>query len=219
MRKLIIKIIKKQDGFTLVELLIILFLIGIVLYLGLLYFNYSARALERGEQKTIAQQTTRSTSDFITREIRFAKEIEINPEGELSDSGYNYIYLENNSIIFRDANENERVLADSDLDDVPYSIYFTSNKEPDDGIPEDIVMYYIIADYVLDIGAIEDALADPDNTLALEEILNDEVTNGLYYLKTKVIALNLELFRAYGPGGDLIKLNGDGGTVIKYKKP
>ncbi len=208
--------LKKQDGLTVVELMVILGVLGIVLALGYMYFSFSVMAFERGEQLTIAQQNTRMASGIIKRELRFAREIWINyPED--GAPGYEYIYLADDSIIFKNESGQERVLANSTVDGMPYSIYFTSKIEPDDGIPKDVVVYYIIADYDLDLAAIDDKLA-LDNQ-SIEEIMDEEAEKGLYFLKAKVIALNLELFRTTTPAGKLIEMTGHGGTVIKYKKP
>lgn len=173
----------RENGFTIVELMIVLALLGIVLALGYMYLDFGVRTFDRGEQRAIAQTAARSTSDFITTELRFAKEIIINPGGSF-EQGYRYVYEDNDSIIFRDEQGNERVLASSDSDGMPYTIYFTSN------VPDDVVIFDIDAD------------------------------NGLYTLdQTRVQALNLRLYRSYSLEGDLIKLNDDGGSKIKYKKP
>ncbi|MFO8192711.1 MAG: type II secretion system protein [Bacillota bacterium] len=137
---MIIKKLKNDRGITLVELMVTLALLGIVLALGYLYFGFGVQAFQRGERQSIAQQAVRLTSDFITGEMRFANQIEINPAGGISETGYRYIYLENDSIYFRDETGSDRCLADSDADGMPYSITFTSDA------PEDVVIYTIDAD-------------------------------------------------------------------------
>jgi len=203
-----LKNFKKQDGLTLVELMIVLSLLGIILAIGYMYFSFGVQAYDRGERRTIAQHASRLTADFISRELRFAREVEINPEGGISESGYRYFYLDNDSIIFRDEDNNERTLADSQADDMSYSIYFTSH------VPDDIVIFFILADYGMDTAE----FAGKD-IVEIKEKIEENAEQGLYYLKTKVQALNLELYRTYGPDDDMIKLNGEGGTVVKYLKP
>ena len=188
-----VNFMKKQDGLSLVELMITLSLLGIVLALGYMYFDYGVQAFDRGERQSIAQQASRITSDFVTAELRFAKEIEINPEGGISEAGYRYIYLDDDtdsddtdSIVFRDEEGNERILASSQADGMPYFIKFDSN------IPDDVVIFDIEAD------------------------------NGLYELHTRVQALNLELYRTFTTEGELISLNEDATgiyTIIKYRVP
>ncbi len=201
MGKIIAKLYKRQDGLSLVELVIVLALLGIVLALGYMYLDFGAQAFDRGEEKTIAQKALRFTSNFLTSELRFAKEVEINP-GEGFEEGYRYVYLENDNIIFRDEEGSERLLADAGADEMPFSIYFTCS------VPDDVVIMYLIADYSIDIHA---------DGFDIEQLYEEE--KGLYFLKTRVQALNLELFRTYGLDEPMIQLNEDGGTKIKYKLP
>jgi len=188
-----------QNGITLVELMVVIVLLIIILTIGYMYFDFGVQAFERGERRSIAQTTSRFTSDFIKTEVRFAKEIIINPnttinnDGSISTAdGYRYIYLDDNpdssytdSILFRDEEGNTRVLADSRADDMPYVIRFDSN------IPDDVVIYEIEAD------------------------------NGLYYLNTRIQALNIRLYRDRPQSGELIEINAPNGdyTIIKYKHP
>ena len=207
--------LKKSDGISIVELLVVLSLLGIVLALGYTYFAFGVRAYDRGEQHAIAQQASRLASGFITSEIRFANEIEINPDDNNFESGYRYIYVENESIKHVNENGNVRILADSNVDGMDYRIFFTSN------VPYDVVYFYIFADFPggIDIG--DYIIIDPDEDIweFEEERLEQEVGKGLYFLKTKVQALNLELYKTYGPDEEMIELNGKGGSVIKYKVP
>lgn len=208
--------IKQQEGLTLVELMITLSLLGIVLALGYMYFSFGVQAFDRGEQKAIAQNAARYTADFATTEIRFANDIEINPPGGINESGYRYIYSdETGSILFRDENENERILADSQADNMSYFIFFTSN------VPHDVVYFYIIADMDEDIDITDYITIDEEENIWEfdEDGLEDDAGKGLYFLQTKVQALNLELYKAYSPEEELINLNDKGGTIIKYQVP
>lgn len=191
-----------QKGLMLVELMVVLVLLGIILALSYMYFDYGVQAFERGERRSIAQTASRLTSDFIKTEIRFAKEITINPDvtidddGYISESGdYRYIYLDDNpdspntdSIVFQNEDGNKQVLADSQADDMPYSIRFDSN------IPDDVVIFEIEAD------------------------------NNLYQLDTRIQALNIRLYRDRPQEGRLIDINNSGNdngdyTIIEYKHP
>ncbi len=206
----------RDEGFSLVELMIALSLLGIVLALGFMYFNFGVQAFDRGELKTIAQNAARFTAGYATTEIRFANEIEINPTDGISESGYKYIYAhDNGSIVSRDENGHERVLADSQADSMDYHIYFTSN------VPYDVVYFYIIADMDDDINLSDYITIDEEEDLWEfdEQGLEDDAGKGLYFLQTKIQALNLELYKTYGLDDELIKLNGKGGTVIKYQVP
>ncbi len=210
-----LNVFKRSEGLSIVELMIVLSLLGIVLALSYMYFGFGVQAFDRGEQRAIAQQASRLTSGFITSELRFASEIEINPGDTNFESGFRYIYLENESIKYINENGDIKILADSSADGMDYSIFFTSN------VPYDVVYFYIFADFPsgIDIGSY--IIVDPDNDIweFEEERLEDEVGTGLYFLKTKVQALNLELYKKYGPDEEMIDLNDKGGTIIKYKVP
>ena len=212
---IIINAVKKNDGISIVELMVVLSLLGIVLALSYMYFDFGVKAYDRGEQRAIAQQASRLTSGFITSEIRFASEIDINPSDNNFESGFRYIYMENESIKHINENGTVRVLADSSADGMDYSIFFTSN------VPYDVVYFYIFADFPSGVDLGDYIIIDPDNDIwEFEEVrLEEEVGTGLYFLKTKVQALNLELYKTYGPDEEMIKLNGKGGPIIKYKVP
>lgn len=212
MMKILSKIYRQQKGLSLVELLIVLALLGIILAVGYNYFYFGTQAFARGERYAIAQQASRHASDIITREIRFAHEIEINPTGGISVDDFDYIYLENDSIKVREGGV-VRILADSNADDIAYSIFFTSN------VPNDVVYFYVFADLPesVDLSGYM-VMVDGDWILNETELEEDGVYS-LYYLKTKVQALNLKLFNTYGQNAELIKLEGNGGLVLKYKKP
>ncbi len=211
MDTMITKILNKQDGLTVIELLIVLTLILLVLAIGFMYFDFGVKAFDRGERQTIAQKAARITSDFITSELRFAKEITINPDGNPGDSeGYYYFYEENNSIKFLDPDEaTPRTLADTKTDGITYNVYFFSN------IPYDVVIFYIFADLE----------AEPESSQSGMEEYKENVENlkqeSLYALKTRVQAINLKLFRDYDPETEEMITINEGGdhTVIKYKKP
>lgn len=212
MKKILLK--QKQDGFTLVEIMIVLALVGIILALGYMYLDFGVQARDRGEKQAIAQKGARYSADIITGELRFAEEVIINPEGDYVseedfEDGYSYFYQDDNSLVHRDEEGTSRVLADSKTDDMPYSIYFTSN------VPNDVVYFYIIVDHNLDTDL--EPYIDEESYELNEEDLSEE-KEYIYLLKTKVQALNLELSRTYAPEDELIKLNDLGGTIIKYKR-
>lgn len=135
------KLFKNQSGFTLIELVIALILLGIVLSLAYTFFSFGISAFTQGEQRSIVQQSSRLTSRFIQNEIRYAMEIIIGPEGGVVEDNYRYIFLDHgtNSIMFRDEHGNYSTLADSQADGVPYTLFFNSNE------PENVVIWEIDA--------------------------------------------------------------------------
>ena len=144
-----IKNLKRENGLMLIELLISLVLLGLVLSVGYLFLSFGMQSFSRGENQAIAQTATRQASDFITGQLRFATEIVINPSSGVQVNGYRYIYLENESIYYKDEVGNVRVIADSMADEMPFNIEFSSS------IPYDVVYFDIEADnglYILSTG-------------------------------------------------------------------
>jgi len=155
--------LKKQGGFTVVELLIVLIVLTIVLSLGYMFFSFGLRAFSRGEQQSIAQQGIRNAANFISSEIRYAEEIIINPEEIVDNDQYYYIYQQvgGGSVIYRDTNMNERILLDHTFDEIAYSISFAEQS----------------------------FTAGIDTSLVVSFVL--EAENDLYVLDTNVYILNL----------------------------
>lgn len=93
---------KNEKGITLIELLIVLALLGIVLAIGYNIYFFGQRTFTIGETQTNLQRDVRFASAFITREVRYATELEVRNDVD-NVSGYNYIYLNNNRITHRNA--------------------------------------------------------------------------------------------------------------------
>ncbi len=167
-------VFKKQDGFTVVELLTVLAILGIVLALGYMYFGFGVDTFARGERRSIAQQSIRLSADLITNELRYAEEVILDP-ANTAESGYYYIEQQGDSVILLDkTDENEvleRVLLDSEVDDIAYKVSFEE----------------------------ESAVERIDFNLVL--LLTLEAEDGLYELDTKVYVLNLTDGDKYESGG------------------
>ncbi len=138
-----IKHINKQEGLGLVELLIVLVLLNLVLSVGYMFFSFGVEVYNRGEKKAIAQQAARLTSDFITAEVRYGKDITVNPDNGINDLDFHYIFLENNSIKYRSINypaTPDRILADSQADKMNFTIEFSAETD------YDLIIFKITAD-------------------------------------------------------------------------
>jgi len=64
-----------KKGFTLVELMIAIALLGIVMTLGYSYYYYGTRSFSVGESQATVQQEVRTASRTITSEIRNATRV------------------------------------------------------------------------------------------------------------------------------------------------
>lgn len=69
--------IDNQRGMTLAELLIALVLLSVVLSVGYSFYSYGEHSFSTGESQSIVQRNARLAADFITRETRYANELEI----------------------------------------------------------------------------------------------------------------------------------------------
>jgi len=118
--------IKKESGFTVVELLIVLALLGLVLSVVYMYFSFGYDTFVRGERQSIAQQSIRQGADFITGELRYADEIILDPTN-LNEEGYYYIIQDGTSVIYYQVDSGgsqvqNRTILDSVVDDIDYEI-------------------------------------------------------------------------------------------------
>ncbi|MBU5677588.1 hypothetical protein KQI88_14285 [Alkaliphilus sp. MSJ-5] len=104
-----LNLIKNNKGYTFIELLLILAFLGILMLiinslsiLGLKTFNFAS-------YQGSLQQNLRLATNFITKETRFASDVqilnlslsELITEMEKTDNEYHYIYLENNVLKYR----------------------------------------------------------------------------------------------------------------------
>ncbi|MCR1897884.1 prepilin-type N-terminal cleavage/methylation domain-containing protein [Irregularibacter muris] len=85
----------QQKGVTLVELLIVLALISMVLGLIFTIFSISNKAFYGGTEQGYMQKGARIAAQLITKQLRNAKEVSIEPI--TSESKYYTIKLEKNS--------------------------------------------------------------------------------------------------------------------------
>lgn len=91
-----------EKGVSLVELLIALAILGIVLDLGMVFFNHTQNSYDRNETKYIAQSNVRLASDFINHELSYATEVSVINAGDVPNTASgddNYIYVGNNGSI------------------------------------------------------------------------------------------------------------------------
>ncbi len=182
-------ILKKQNGLALLELMVALALIGIVLFLGYMFFDFGARTFARGERQSIAQSSIRLGADFITNEIRYADKLVYDPNDPMKEEHY-YIKQEGSSVIYYYVDENgnktqERTMLDSVADGMIYEISF------------DEANYIEISQNQIKVVILFTLKADTD----------------LYVLDTKVNILNLNNQDNYENEGSIPA------PAIMFKKP
>lgn len=89
----------RKNGFTLVELIIFLALLGVVLTIGYRIFFSGQNTYAMGSDQYQLQSEIRKAGDFIIDEVRNATEIDIINTPFFAQTGYGYIYLHDSKII------------------------------------------------------------------------------------------------------------------------
>lgn len=85
---------KTQHGFTLIELVVTIAILGIVSLLIYQFFSFGTLAFGRGSDKFDLQTELRLVSDYITEEIRFADQVEVLPAlPGTFDPSIKYLYV------------------------------------------------------------------------------------------------------------------------------
>jgi prepilin-type N-terminal cleavage/methylation domain-containing protein len=119
-----------EEGFSLVELLIVLALVGLVLSLGFTVYNLGVRMYSRGTDRATLQQEERYLLEFLPRELRFAYDVEL-----FSSLDEDLILAENQTILYSDAKGVWQKQGTSDkrlilsADQVAYDIAFGHQAE------------------------------------------------------------------------------------------
>lgn len=93
--------LRNSRGVTLIELIIALALLSMVLAVGYNYYFFENKTYTIGSNQSNVQRDIRLASDFITREVRNAIELELVSSPTIGD-GYNYIYL-NGLVLMHDS--------------------------------------------------------------------------------------------------------------------
>ncbi len=99
------KKVLRESGLTAIELIIALALLGVVLLIGYNVYFFAAESFDRGETLAEVQRNMRNATAYITEELRPAREAELKDGPEPVNSGENYIYGQDGSLIHRFYNE------------------------------------------------------------------------------------------------------------------
>ncbi|MEW6425812.1 MAG: CFI-box-CTERM domain-containing protein [Bacillota bacterium] len=111
------KIVLNNRGITLVELIISLALLAVVLGLGYNLYFFTNQAYAKAEARWIAQRSVQAAVDFITRQLRTAYQLQLDPTGEPADGEYS-IYLSNGntgSLLYREGAGDPVTVVDGNL--------------------------------------------------------------------------------------------------------
>jgi len=117
-------VLKSKYGFSLIEVMLALSILGIVLAVGYSFFFFGSNSFRIGGAQSNLQRDMRLVSDYITREVRYAVDIEItNDTAVLNEGDYHYIYLDSSSstIKYIDPAGNVTLRTDPVIDNVTFS--------------------------------------------------------------------------------------------------
>ncbi|SKB37769.1 prepilin-type N-terminal cleavage/methylation domain-containing protein [Acetoanaerobium noterae] len=165
---------KNKSGFTLMELVIVIAILGVVLSIASSYFSFGTKIFSKGGNRADVQASARLASIQISEELRTAKTAELlttKPSLPISSGDkFNYIYIDGNKIMYRDSNNVIRELFHSD--DV-YDLSLIFSKEGRTGVNFTIDMKVKENQYQIDSGV--EAL----NIISTDQIKPD-IATGTY---------------------------------------
>jgi prepilin-type N-terminal cleavage/methylation domain-containing protein len=113
-----LKIIKNKSGLTLIELTIAIAILGVVLSVAYLLYDYGAKSFRSGEDRYIVQRELRTAADLITSEVRNATIVQIVSSHTNTN---NYFYILDNKFILR-ANGTPRDVTSAIMTSVSFTI-------------------------------------------------------------------------------------------------
>lgn len=136
---------KKENGFTVMELLIALAILLIVLGLGFNLYFYTQKSFQDGEQRWIQQREVKKVADYISSFVKNSYFIDIIGDIDETysfDNEYSYIYKDSNDgiIKYKNLTESPVNLCTTDL-----SLNFEPAKDADDNDIYNVLDYDISA--------------------------------------------------------------------------
>jgi len=96
------KSLKDDKGFTLIEMLIVLAIIGVVYFLVGSFFKVSEVVYREGQDQTVEQHAARMSADLLARQLRNADTINLFADASSLSGFDHYYYISGNQLIYFD---------------------------------------------------------------------------------------------------------------------
>lgn len=125
-----IKIKRNKDGFTLLETIIAISIIGILIILTFTFFAYGNQSYSKGRDQYEAQTDVRLALDYLSKQLRYATDFEmIDTIPTLQDSDpYDYIYINGGSIKYSEYVPSNTRINSSFGNSISSTSYLTSTR-------------------------------------------------------------------------------------------
>lgn len=146
----------KEKGFTLVELVVGMAIMGMVVGLGYMYFDFNLSSFNREENHAKAHQNVRLVGDYINQQLRYATEVQVLADttsiptvAQISGAADgdvrtdNYIYISGNTIIHRDQAGDRPLPSAALAPDATLSLAFTRQSNPSPSTANQIIQYQV----------------------------------------------------------------------------
>ncbi|KJS70370.1 MAG: hypothetical protein JL56_17165 [Desulfotomaculum sp. BICA1-6] len=125
-------LLSDKRGFSLVEMMVALAILGIVLALGFQFYAFGANSFNAGQSQSNVQQNTRLAASIISKEVRFVDSLEIINVNEsyTFSPEKRYIYVKDDSFKIRKNGVEESIL-ESISNNIIFSLEFIRDKKGD----------------------------------------------------------------------------------------
>jgi len=126
--------ISKEQGFSLVELVVVASLLSTILALAYSFWHFGFSSFVSAEKRSDVQQNIRLATDFIHREIRFSSSVALLDAADVPAAIYirdniHYILLNNDTTIEYRAGNTSKSIPENIADEVRFALNFTKSGD------------------------------------------------------------------------------------------